>query len=211
MAVRKKVLITPTTFAELDSAPVDKLIQCGFEVVANPFKRKLTAAELKELLPGVTGLIAGLETIDREIMAGSRLKVISRLGAGVSNVDLEAARELGIAVRNTPEAPTVSVAELTVGAMIGLLRDIPAMDKALHNRQWSRTVGMQLSGKTVVIIGFGRIGRNFFPSIRTLLFFRKNSPTCFFNGSTSSSSMNSSPLNPRSIHFSRSFTLTKVS
>lgn len=159
MIEQEKVLIAPSSFAELDSEPMDKLIKHGFEVVTNPFHKKLTTSELKDLLPGVTGLIAGLETIDRELMAGSNLKVISRCGVEMSNVDLEAAKELGIMVRNTPDAPTIAVAELTIGAMIGLLRMIPAMDEALHSGQWSKKIGVQLSGKTVVIIGFGRIGR----------------------------------------------------
>jgi D-3-phosphoglycerate dehydrogenase len=155
----KKVLICPSSFGELDKAPLEKLESTGFEVVPNPYHRKLTGPELKSLLPGVTGLIAGLETIDREVMAGSDLKVISRCGVEMSNVDLEAARELGIAVRNTPDAPTAAVAELTVGAMLGLLRMIPLMDRELHQKKWNKQIGTQLSGKTVAIIGFGRIGR----------------------------------------------------
>lgn len=159
MTEQKRVLIAPSSFAELDPEPVNKLVAHGFEVVNNPFHRKLTASELKDLLPGATGLIAGLETIDREIMTGSSLKIISRCGVEMSNIDLESAKELGIIVRNTPDAPTVAVAELTIGAMIGLLRMIPAMDHELHSRRWSKKIGVQLSGKTVVIIGFGRIGR----------------------------------------------------
>ena len=159
MIEQGKVLIAPSTFAELDSEPIEKLTEHGFEVVYNPFRRKLTSSELKDLLPGITGLIAGLETIDRDAMAGSNLKAISRCGVEMSNVDLEAAKELGIMVRNTPDAPTIAVAELTIGAMIGLLRMIPAMDRELHSKQWSKEIGVQLSGKTVVIIGFGRIGR----------------------------------------------------
>jgi D-3-phosphoglycerate dehydrogenase len=155
----KKVLIGPSSFGELDAAPLEKLKAHGFEIIPNPFRRKLTKPELKSLLAGVTGLIAGLETINREVMAGSSLKVISRCGVEMSNIDLEAARELGIIVRNTPDAPTAAVAELTVGAMLGLLRMIPLMDRELHEKKWSKKIGTQLSGKTVAIIGFGRIGR----------------------------------------------------
>lgn len=154
-----KVLIGPSSFAELDSEPADKLIRHGFEVVNNPFRRKLTTSELRDLLPGAVGLIAGLETIDRETMQQSDLKAISRCGVEMSNVDLEAARELGIIVKNTPDAPTIAVAELTVGAMIGLMRMIPAMSQELHSGKWSKQIGVQLCGKTVAIIGFGRIGR----------------------------------------------------
>jgi D-3-phosphoglycerate dehydrogenase len=154
-----KVLIAPSSFGELGESPLEKLKDNGFEVIPNPFHRKLTREELKSLLPGVTGLIAGLETIDRETMEKSSLKVISRCGVEMSNIDLTAARELGIAVMNTPDAPTAAVAELTVGAMLGLLRMIPLMDRELHEKKWTKKIGTQLSGKTVAIIGFGRIGR----------------------------------------------------
>ena len=125
----------------------------------NPYRRKLSKDELLALLPGVTGLIAGLEPLTRDVLAQSSLKVISRCGVGVSNVDLEAARDLGIAVRITPDAPTLAVAELTVGAMLALLRRIPEMDRDLHQKKWNRQTGSQLTKKTVAIVGFGRIGR----------------------------------------------------
>jgi len=157
--MNKKVLIGPSSFAVLDSAPKERLIKSGFEVIDNPFKRKLTKSELIELLPGVEGLIAGLETIDREALEKSDLKVISRCGSGLSNVDLVAAKDLGIKVCYTPFGPTTAVAELTIGAMLSLIRMIPQMDYALHRGEWSKKIGFQLEGKTVAIIGFGRIGR----------------------------------------------------
>jgi len=159
MEQEKKVLIATSSFGALDKAPLEKLKVNGFEIVPNPFGRKLTKEELKDLLTGVTGIIAGLETLDREVMEGSSLRVISRCGVEMSNVDLEAARELGVIVRNTPDAPTAAVAELTVGAMLGLLRQIPLMDREMHEGRWTKKIGAQLSGKTVAIIGFGRIGR----------------------------------------------------
>lgn len=159
MIRQKRVLIAPSSFAELDPEPMDKLLEHGFEVVNNPFHRKLTSSELKDLLQGAIGLIAGQETIDREIMKESGLKVISRCGVEMSNIDLQAAKELGIIVKNTPDAPTIAVAELTIGVMIALLRMIPAMNQDLHNGKWSKKIGVQLSGKTIAIIGFGRIGR----------------------------------------------------
>ena len=119
----------------------------------NSHKRKLTTPELEELLPGVIGLIAGTETIDRETMANSSLKVISRVGTGIDNIDLVAAKELGIAVKNTPDAPTIAVAELTLGGILGLLRQIPQMNQEVHQMVWDKKMGAQLSGKTVLIIG----------------------------------------------------------
>lgn len=155
-----KILIGPSSFAETDKTPLNRLIADSYEVVNNPYKRKLTKKELLDLFDDdVVGLIAGLETIDREVLEKTRIQVISRVGAGLSNVDLDAARDLGIGVFNTPDAPTHAVAELTIGAMLSLLRMIPQMDQALHDGQWQKKIGLQLLGKSVAIIGFGRIGR----------------------------------------------------
>ncbi len=155
-----KIIIGPSSFAETDKTPLNRLIAAGYEVVDNPYKRKLTKKELFDLLDGnVVGLIAGLETIDREFLEKARIQVVSRVGAGLSNVDLEAAHDLGILVFNTPDAPTNAVTELTIGAMLCLLRMISRMDQALHDGQWQKKIGVQLQGKTVAIIGFGRIGR----------------------------------------------------
>jgi len=157
--VKEKILITTSTFAAADRTPLKMLEDAGFEVILNPYKRKLEKTETKELLKGVTGLIAGLETLDREVMLGSSLKAISRCGSGMSNVDIEAAKDHGIIVRNTPDAPTVSVAELTLAAMLALLKGLCIMDGDLHRSKWNKRNGLLLEGKTVLIIGFGRIGR----------------------------------------------------
>lgn len=154
-----KVLIGPSSFGELDRTPLDRLIEAGCEVIDNPFKRKLTKEELVKLLDdGIVGLVAGLEALDRDVLAKSHLKVISRCGSGLANVDLKAAKELGIEVCSTPSGPTTAVAELTLAAILSLLRLIPQMDRDLHEGRWVKKIGFQLEGKTVVIVGLGRIG-----------------------------------------------------
>lgn len=155
-----KILIGPSSFGIVDKSPLRLLETAGVEVVPNPFGRKLTKEEtVAQLRQGVTGLIAGLETLDREVMVQSKLRVISRVGTGMSNVDINAARELGIEVRSTPDAPTAAVAELTLGALIALLREIPRMSSALHEDRWEKVIGAQLEGRRVLIVGFGRIGQ----------------------------------------------------
>jgi len=156
----EKILIGPSSFSAIDASPMECLRETGCEVIDNPFKRKLTKPELVGLLgDGVTGLIAGLEILDREVLENSQLKVISRCGAGMSNVDLKAAEELRVKVFSTPDAPTIAVAELTVGALLGMLRMFSEMDRDLHAGRWNKRIGVEINGKTVVIIGFGRIGR----------------------------------------------------
>ncbi|MBI2339334.1 MAG: phosphoglycerate dehydrogenase [Deltaproteobacteria bacterium] len=155
-----KVLIGPSSFAETDRAPLERLSASGLEVIPNPFKRKLTREELLNLLDkDVIGIIAGLEPLDREVLERSQLKVISRCGSGMSNVDLETARKKGIRVYSTPLGPVTAVAELTIGSLLCLLRGIHLSNSSMHQERWFKPMGRQLLGKRAVLIGFGRIGR----------------------------------------------------
>ena len=159
LMAKHKVLISTSTFGVGDSTPIKALQDAGFDIILNPFKRKLTKEESASLLAGVEGLIAGVEVLDEQLLAQSQLKVISRCGTGMSNVDLKAAKRLNIQVFSTPDAPTVAVAELTIGAMLALIRSIPQMSQQLHAGQWHKMMGSQMASKTIVILGFGRIGR----------------------------------------------------
>jgi D-3-phosphoglycerate dehydrogenase len=154
-----RVLIGPTSFGVVDAAPLQRLREAGYEVQQNPFGRRLTEGELVDLLPGVVGLIAGLEPLTGPVLEQSDLRAISRSGVGMSNVDLDAAQRLGIVVRNTPEVTTSAVAELTLAAMLALLRQMFRMNAELHEGRWTRVAGAQIEGKTIAIIGYGSIGR----------------------------------------------------
>jgi len=156
----KKVFVSTSTFAEFDSTPVDLLKEAGFEVDANPLGRTLTRDELSQLALGASGLLAGTEPIDAQVLKKLKdLKVISRCGAGMENVDLKTAGELNIKVFNTPDGPTLAVAELTVGLILAALRKICFMDRQIRDGKWQKKMGNLLCGKKIGIIGFGRIGR----------------------------------------------------
>ena len=114
---------------------------------------------MKSLLEGIEGVIAGLEEYDYEILSQSKLKVISRCGSGISNIDLNGARELNISVYNTPDGPTQSVAELTIGCLLTLIRDVSKTNNLMHRGKWKKVTGHQLKDMKVLLIGFGRIGR----------------------------------------------------
>lgn len=156
-----KILIGPSSFAESDKTPLERILAAGFTVIDNPYKRKITREELQAFLKDdVVGILAGLEQLDRDVLSQSHLRCISRVGAGMTNVDIQAAKDLNIKVFNTPDGPTSAVAELTIGAMLSLIRSIPQSNQALHDRKWVRKMGGQIEGKTIAIIGFGRIGRS---------------------------------------------------
>jgi D-3-phosphoglycerate dehydrogenase len=152
--------VTTTSFAEYDKTPVSLLEERGFEVVLNPFGRKLERREVPELCSGCVGIIAGTESYDRDLLKGLHgLKVISRCGSGADSIDAKAADEFGIKVLTTPGGPTLAVAELTVGLMLDLLRKVSFMDRKIRSGVWKKEMGNLLSGKSVGIIGLGRIGR----------------------------------------------------
>ena len=157
-----KILITTTSFGKDDRSPLQLLREAGYEVITNPHKRKLSEDEVLDLLLQFkpVGMIAGVEPITARVLQQTQgLKAVSRCGVGMDSVDLEAARNLGIAVTNTPDAPTQSVAELTVGLIFALLRKICLHDREIRQGSWNKQMGSLLQGKRVGIVGLGRIGR----------------------------------------------------
>lgn len=155
-----QVLVTPTSYGRHDPQLCARLEQAVGRVVYNESGKPLGSEQLQQLLPGMDGYIAGLDSIDAAaIAAADRLQVIARYGVGVSNVDLAAARQRGIQVTNTPGANSKSVAELTLLLILSLLR--PIQPAAAETRQggWPRLSGYSLEGKVVGLLGLGSIGR----------------------------------------------------
>lgn len=156
------ILVTATSYGKTDSRLKTDLEAHVGSVIYNPLGRPLSSAELAELLVGVDGLIAGLDAIDQEaISKADRLKVIARYGVGVDNVDLNAAKNRGIIVTNTPGANAGSVAELALGLMLVLARQILEGSRSVQQGNWPRLPGKTLEGKTVGILGLGAIGKQF--------------------------------------------------
>lgn len=122
----------------------------------------LSRDELKQRVPGAAGLVVRSRTlVDRALIeAATGLEVIGRAGVGTDNIDLSAATRRGVAVLNAPAGNTLSTAELTFGLLLATARGIPPADRSMHEGRWERGVvrGAQLSGKTLGVIGAGRIG-----------------------------------------------------
>lgn len=160
--MRPVVLTTTSSFAQEDPRPRELLAAAGLEVRSNPHGRKLTEAEVAALLAEhrPTALFAGVEPLTAKVLDGARshLKVISRCGVGLESVDLAAAERLGIPVLSTPDAPSPAVAELAVGLMLSVLRQIPAADRGVRAGKWKALQGRLLGDKTVGVVGLGRIG-----------------------------------------------------
>lgn len=155
-----KVLVTPTSYGASDPALRTQLENEVGEVVYNTSGKPLASSQLVKMLKGVDGFIAGLDNIDRAALdAADKLKVIARYGVGVDAVDLAAASEKNIIITNTPGANSGSVAELTIGLMISLLRNIPGAVNATKSGEWTRMRGVSIEDKIVGLIGFGAIGK----------------------------------------------------
>jgi len=157
-----RVLITTSSFGKEDSSVLKPLEDAGYEVIFNPYGRKLSEDEVLDLLfeAKPIGMIAGVEPLTARVLEPAEgLKVISRCGVGLDNVDLDAARDRGIAVFNTADGPTEAVAELTVGLIFDLLRKISFLDRELRKGNWIKETGSLLQGRKVGIVGLGRIGK----------------------------------------------------
>jgi len=164
-----KVLASPSSIGQIDIKPFELLEFQGYEVIKNPYGRKLTEQETIALGKDCVGIIAGVESLNsRVIDALPILKCISRVGVGMDSVDINYAESKGIKVLNTPDGPTRAVAELTLGLTLSLLRKIPNAHLDLKKKIWKKQTGSLLLGKKVGVLGLGRIGKMVSESFRAL-------------------------------------------
>ncbi|MCS7006535.1 MAG: phosphoglycerate dehydrogenase [Thermoleophilia bacterium] len=149
---RQRVLVR-----EPIAEPGLELLRGRFDVVED------RDSDLAEIIGGFDAVVIRSATrIDAELIErGGRLKVIGRAGVGIDNVDVEAATRRGIVVCNAPESTVVSAAEHTIGLLLALARHIPQAHASLKAGRWerSRFAGIELAGKTLGVVGLGRIGQ----------------------------------------------------
>ena len=143
----------------IDVEGVEKLRREGFEV---DVKSSIKQAELEKVVAGYNALVVRSRTkVTKQLLEkGGRLKVVGRVGSGVDNIDSKAAEKRGIAVLNTPEAPSDSVAELTIGLILAIARRISFADRSMKDGKWAKKElkGSLLNSKTLGLIGLGNIG-----------------------------------------------------
>src|SRR6185437_13587159 len=150
-----KVLISD----KLSPAAVEIFRRRGIEVDVQP---GLTPADLRAIIAPYDGLAVRSATkVTKELLdAATNLKVVGRAGIGVDNVDLKSATARGVVVMNTPHGNSITTAEHAIAMMFALARQIPAADKSTQAGKWekSRFMGVELTGKTLGIVGCGNIG-----------------------------------------------------
>lgn len=157
------ILITWPGFDPADAATGRRLVAAGHELRFAPRDSYRTAAEMIELLDGVDAAIVSTDPFDAAVLdAAPRLRVIARVGVGTDSIDLAAAERNRVAVCTTPGANTTSSADHTVALMLAALRRVTQHDRAVRAGGWERTgaaTGLELSGATVGLVGYGMIGR----------------------------------------------------
>lgn len=159
MSQQFKVLVATSPFGATGQKQVETLKATGWELIHNPYGRRLRGEEVAPLLRDVDAVIAGTEPYQREqLETADRLKVISRVGIGLDSVDLDYCAERGIQVTYTPDAPSRAVAELTVANIINLLRHVRQSDTSVRMGAWNRLMGLLVQEATIGVIGVGRIG-----------------------------------------------------
>ncbi|MEJ2168334.1 MAG: phosphoglycerate dehydrogenase, partial [Desulfobacterales bacterium] len=155
-----KILITPRSLTKEGDPALDLLTREGVELVFSAPGRMPLEDDLIRLLPGCAGWLAGVEPITAVVLeAAADLKVISRNGTGINNIDIQAAGRLNIKILRAEGANARGVAELTMGVILGLIRSIPFSDARMKCEMWDRRKGLELQGRTLGLIGCGKIGQ----------------------------------------------------
>lgn len=155
-----KVLVTSNSFGKYSKEPQKALEEFGMEVVLNPYHRVMTEEELISQIKDADAVILSTEIVNRKVIdAAPKLKVISRYGVGTDNIDKEYCEEKGIKVTIAKNANSNAVAEFAITLMLSALRGVCASDDYAKQGLWKKIEGLDLSGKTVGIIGLGAIGR----------------------------------------------------
>ena len=144
----------------IDEVGVKMLKEAGYKV---NLKTEITAPDLVKVAGTYDAIVVRSRTkVTKEVLQAGKpkLKIVARSGVGLDNVDTEAAKALGVQVVNSAEAPSNAVAELVLGYMLSLSRNIAKGDASMKRGEWAKNklTGFELSGKTMGIVGFGRIG-----------------------------------------------------
>jgi D-3-phosphoglycerate dehydrogenase len=156
------ILVSTSSFIDTPGAHVKKLQDAGFEVVKA--RGPLNEDQLLSYIGDGTrfdGFLCGEDDFNARVLqaAAPRAKIISKYGVGLDKIDLAEATKLGIKVTNTPGVNHTTVTELTFGLLLSLTRSIPEHNVMVHRGEWRRHTGRELVGKTLGVLGFGRVGK----------------------------------------------------
>lgn len=166
--MKYNILIATYPFGLCGNKHVKMLEKTGWNIKYNSLGRRLKADEVRNMLRGIHGVIAGTEPYNESTIKYAKdLKVISRVGVGVDSVDFKTCKEKGITVTYTPEAPSEGVADLTLAQIVNLLRGITISDRSVRDGRWNRILGYLVSEVKIGVLGVGRIGSRVIRRLRS--------------------------------------------
>lgn len=155
----QKIAVSPIALCREQNEVTQTLRERGYEPALHSKPGLPTRDEQRELLRGAVGMIASSEPITREAMdAATDLRVLSRYGVGYDNIDVAAATDLGIIVTYVPDAMTDAVADLTLALLLAAARRLTELDGLMKAGEWKRLMAADVTGRTLGLIGTGRIG-----------------------------------------------------
>lgn len=156
-----KVLVTSKSFARYNPEIIEELKEKGIELI-RASKCNMNSQEIAEEVRDYDGIVCGIDPITEEVInAGKKLKIIHMNGTGVDHIDMAAATRRNIYVGNCPGANAGAVAELNLAILLAEARKIIKYSNRIREGKWEREVGVELSGKTIGILGLGAIGKKF--------------------------------------------------
>lgn len=154
------VLVTPRSFGLDDPEIFDLFKKAEIVVKRNNSGAVLSRADMQRQIQDCIGVIVGIDPLDEPIMAKAPyLRAIAKYGTGLDNIDLQAAKNRGIAVSNTIGANSDAVADYTFALILSLARQVPVIDANCHQGNWKKLVTSDVHGKTLGLLGFGEIGK----------------------------------------------------
>lgn len=162
-----KVLVTSNSFGRYSQEPIKKLENAGFEVIRNKYNRMMDEEEFIKELNDVDAVILSTENVNKKVIDSSpKLKMISRYGVGLDNIDLEYCKEKGIPVTVTKGGNSNAVAEFAVTLILAASKGVGSSSYYAKNGIWKKFNGLDLEGKTLGVIGLGAIGKTVVKRLR---------------------------------------------
>lgn len=153
------MIVTPRSLSKEGHPLLDRIREAGYEIIFPSPGLQPSTVQLAYCIGEAAGYLAGVEKIDAALLgAAIHLRVISRNGTGIDNIDIEKAKAMGIVVRKAEGANARGVAELAFGHILSAARGIPFASAELKAGRWTRKKGFELEGKTLGVVGCGKIG-----------------------------------------------------
>lgn len=155
-----KILVTPRSVTRHGHPSLQRLAAAGYQVLCCTPGQQPSEDELSRLVPGCVGYLCGVEKVSAQVLhAADQLRVISRNGTGIDNIDLTTAHQRHIRVCRADGANARGVAELTLALILALVRAVPFSDHTIKQGGWERRLGLELEGRTLGLVGCGNVGK----------------------------------------------------